>query len=88
MRTKGGCDRLRSFVTSALGSQSDGRRLFICVLNNLRGDPLTQYLAYHGLSISQIAWLLGYQEVSAFTKRFRNSDSRGKRYLFLSPGAF
>lgn len=41
------------------------------VLNSLRCDLATQYLADHALSISQIAWLLGYQEVSAFTNAFK-----------------
>src|SRR5262249_37752535 len=44
---------------------------FLEVLNNLRCDLATQYLADHGLSISQIAWLLGYQEISAFTNAFK-----------------
>jgi hypothetical protein len=30
-----------------------------------------RYLEDAGLSISQIAWLLGFQEVSAFTNAFR-----------------
>jgi AraC-like DNA-binding protein len=41
------------------------------VLNDLRRDLATQYLADHGLSISQIAWLLGYHQVSAFTNAFK-----------------
>jgi PAS domain S-box-containing protein len=35
IRTKGGRDRIWRFVTSALGPQSDGRRLFICVTEDL-----------------------------------------------------
>jgi PAS domain S-box-containing protein len=35
IRTKDGRDRLWSFVTSALGSQSDGRRMFICVAQDV-----------------------------------------------------
>jgi len=41
------------------------------VLNDLRRDLATQYLADHGLSISQIAWLLGYHQASAFTNAFK-----------------
>ena len=37
----------------------------------LRGDLARQYLADAGLSISQVAWLLGYREVSAFTHAFK-----------------
>jgi PAS domain S-box-containing protein len=35
IRTKGGHERLCNFVTSSLGTQSDGRRLFICVAQDV-----------------------------------------------------
>ena len=35
IRTKDGRDRLWSFVSSALGTQSDGRRLFVCVAQDV-----------------------------------------------------
>jgi PAS domain S-box-containing protein len=35
IRTKDGRDRIWSFVTSAVGTQSDGRRLFVCVAQDL-----------------------------------------------------
>src|SRR5215831_2228909 len=35
IRTKDGRQRLWSFVTSALGAQSDGRRLFVCVAQDV-----------------------------------------------------
>ena len=41
------------------------------VLESLRSDLARRYLADDSLSISQIAWLLGYQEVSAFTHAFK-----------------
>ena len=41
------------------------------VLESLRSDLARRYLADESLSISQIAWLLGYQEVSAFTHAFK-----------------
>ncbi len=41
------------------------------VLEALRGDLAREYLADRGLSISRIAWLLGYREVSAFTHAFK-----------------
>ena len=44
---------------------------FSDILDSLRGDLARQYLADPGLSISRIAWLLGYQEVSAFTHAFK-----------------
>lgn len=44
---------------------------FSDVLEELRGDLARQYLVDEGLTISQIAWLLGYQEISAFTHAFK-----------------
>jgi AraC-like DNA-binding protein len=44
---------------------------FSQVLDALRGGLARQYLADQDLSISRIAWLLGYQEVSAFTHAFK-----------------
>jgi AraC-like DNA-binding protein len=49
------------------------------VLNGLRCDLATRYLADHALSISQIAWLLGYQEVSAFTSAFKRWTGKTPR---------
>jgi AraC-like DNA-binding protein len=37
----------------------------------MRKDLALHYLADASLSISRIAWLLGFQEVSAFTYAFR-----------------
>ena len=55
------------------------------VLNDLRRDLATQYLADHGLSISQIAWLLGYQEVSAFTNAFKRWTGKTPREARFQP---
>ena len=41
------------------------------VLESLKSYLAQRYLADDSLSISQIAWLLGYQEVSAFTHAFK-----------------
>jgi AraC-like DNA-binding protein len=41
------------------------------VLEGLRSDLARRYLDDDTLTISQIAWLLGYQEVSAFTHAFK-----------------
>src|SRR5258708_8440081 len=35
IRTKNGRERLWSFVSSALGTQSDGRRLFLCAAQDV-----------------------------------------------------
>jgi len=44
---------------------------FSGVLESLRSDLAERYLADLDLSISEIAWLLGYREVSAFTHAFK-----------------
>jgi AraC-like DNA-binding protein len=44
---------------------------FTDVLRNLRCDLAKRHLADEELSISKIAWLLGYQDVSAFTNAFK-----------------
>jgi AraC-like DNA-binding protein len=60
-----------------VGQRTLARRLaaegatFSEVLEGLRSDLAHQYLADDGLTISQVAWLLGYQEISAFTHAFK-----------------
>ena len=49
------------------------------VLEGLRGDLARQYLSDADLSISRIAWLLGYQEVSAFTHAFKRRTGKTPR---------
>jgi AraC-like DNA-binding protein len=44
---------------------------FSRILDALRSDLARQYLADQDLSISRIAWLLGYREVSALTHAFK-----------------
>ena len=43
---------------------------FEAVLGALRADLANRYLRDEALAISQIAWLVGYKEVSAFTHAF------------------
>ena len=55
---------------------------FSDVLEGLRSDLAKRYLADKDLSISEIAWLLGYREVSAFThacRRWTGQTPRGIR---------
>jgi AraC-like DNA-binding protein len=52
---------------------------FSQVLQRLRCDLATHYLADRDLSISRIAWLLGFQEVSAFTHAFKRWTGRTPR---------
>jgi AraC-like DNA-binding protein len=52
---------------------------FSQVLNGLRSDLARQYLSDQHLSVSRIAWLLGYQEVSAFTHAFKRWSGKTPR---------
>jgi AraC-like DNA-binding protein len=66
-------------IASALGmsARTLSRRLaeenltFSTILEDLRSDLADQYLQNNDLSISQIAWLLGYTEVSSFAHAFQ-----------------
>jgi AraC-like DNA-binding protein len=49
------------------------------VLKNLRLHLAERYLADDSLSISQIAWLLGYQEVSTFTHAYKRQTGQSPR---------
>jgi AraC-like DNA-binding protein len=52
---------------------------FSSVLQNLRRDLAEQYLSDPDLSISRIAWLLGYHEISAFTHAFKRWSGKTPR---------
>lgn len=54
---------------------------FSSVLENLKIDLAERYLADEALSISQVAWLLGYQEVSSFTHAFKRWTSKTPRQM-------
>jgi len=54
---------------------------FSAVLENLKIDLAHRYLADEDLSISQVAWLLGYQEVSSFTHAFKRWTSKTPRQV-------
>jgi AraC-like DNA-binding protein len=55
------------------------RATFSEILESLRGDLGRQYLSDPDLSISRIAWLLGYKEVSAFTHAFKRRTGKTPR---------
>ena len=61
---------------------------FSGVLASLRCDLAKRYLADNNLSISQIAWLLGYQEISAFTHAFRRWTGHTPRQVRSQPVGF
>jgi AraC-like DNA-binding protein len=44
---------------------------YLGILDELRRDLALRYVKEATLSISKIAWLLGYGEVSAFTHAFK-----------------
>ena len=52
---------------------------FAGVLQELRYDLARRHLADKELSISQIAWLLGYHNVSAFTNAFKRWTGKTPR---------
>jgi AraC-like DNA-binding protein len=54
---------------------------FSDVLEGLRSDLAKRYLADKDLSISEVAWLLGYREVSAFTHACRRWTGRTPRAI-------
>lgn len=58
---------------------------FSDVLEGLKSDLAQRYLADENLSISQIAWLLGYQEVSAFTHAFKRWTGKTPREARAEP---
>lgn len=58
---------------------ADERTTFARILQELRLDLANQYLAEGNLSVSRIAWLLGYTEVSSFSHAFRRWTGRAPR---------
>ena len=70
-----------------IGQRTFARRLsaeglnFSEVLGNLRVDLANRYLADKHLSISQIAWLLGYQEVGGFSHAFKRWTGKTPREM-------
>ncbi len=52
---------------------------FSGVLDELKSDLARRYLKEPDLTVSQIAWLLGYREVSAFTNAFKRWTGQSPR---------
>jgi AraC-like DNA-binding protein len=69
----------------AMSQRTLARRLasegltFTGVLDALRSDLAKRHLADHDLSISKIAWLLGYSDVSAFTNAYKRRTGNTPR---------
>ena len=58
---------------------------FTEVMDELRADLAKRHLEDSRLSISQIAWLVGYQEVSAFTHAFKRWTGMTPRQMRSRP---
>jgi AraC-like DNA-binding protein len=54
---------------------------FSAVLDGLKFNLAKRYLSDEGLSVSQIAWLLGYQEVSSLTHAFKRWTGKTPRQV-------
>jgi AraC-like DNA-binding protein len=71
----------------ALGERTLQRRLeelgvgFVDVLAEIRGELAREYLREPGMSLAEVAWLLGFSDQSAFTRAF-------KRWTGVTPGAW
>jgi AraC-like DNA-binding protein len=52
---------------------------FTGILSELRVNLAKRYLLEEDLAISKIAWLLGYQDVTAFTHAFKRSTGKSPR---------
>jgi AraC-like DNA-binding protein len=52
---------------------------FSSLLQKLREDLARRYLADDHLSVSQIAWLLGYREIGAFSHAFKRMTGKTPR---------
>ena len=64
--------------TLARRLESEGTS-FAAVMDELKRDLANRYLRDEDLSISRIAWLLGYREVSAFTHAFKRWTGKNPR---------
>jgi AraC-like DNA-binding protein len=66
---------------------AEGLRFGEILLKQLRSDLAMHYLSERNLSISQIAWLVGYQGVGAFSqlcKRWTGMNPKGMRDKLLA----
>src|SRR5262249_1324158 len=54
---------------------------FAGVVQRLKSDLAKRHLANEKLSISEVAWMLGYQDVSAFAHAFKRWTGRAPRAM-------
>jgi AraC-like DNA-binding protein len=60
---------------------SDEGLNFTDILQRLRRDLAVRYLGDRKLHVSKIAWLLGFNEVSAFTHAFKRWTGKTPREM-------
>jgi AraC-like DNA-binding protein len=60
---------------------SDEGLNFTEILQQLRHDLAVRYLDDRKLHVSKIAWLLGFNEVSAFTHAFKRWTGKAPRQM-------
>lgn len=72
--------------TFARRLSTEGLR-FSALLEKLRADLADRYLADGDLTISQIAWLLGYRDVASFSNAFKRWTGKSPREWRSSPMA-
>ena len=65
---------------------SDEGAGFSQILDETRAALAKRYLAERDLQVTEIAWLLGYQEASSFTHAFKRWTGMTPRQLRLSVG--
>jgi AraC-like DNA-binding protein len=63
---------------------SSEKLTFSAVMEDLKINLSERYLADDYLSVSQVAWLVGYQEVSSFTHAFRRWTGKSPRQVRLA----
>jgi AraC-like DNA-binding protein len=51
------------------------------ILDDLRADLADRYLREHGLPISEVAWLLGFREVAAFSHAFKRRTGKTPKQI-------
>ena len=59
---------------------------FAGVLDGLRSDLARRYLRESDLPMSNVAWLLGYRETSAFNHAFKRWTGKTPRQVRIQPG--
>jgi AraC-like DNA-binding protein len=57
------------------------------IFEQLRRDLASRYLKDRNLHVSKIAWLLGFQEVSAFTHTFKRWTGKTPSQMRTTVGA-